>query len=143
MRLVNTWHGIIPTYSISPDPSDSEVNVCRLGLSSSHRFSMGFRSVDCDGHVKTFILRSVKHFCVDFEVCFGSLSCLKVQPRPILSFLEGAVRFSFNIYWYLMVFPGPLEEKQPHNIKDPPPYFTVGMGVFSVWLSFCLRQTHL
>jgi len=39
--------------------------------------------------------------------------------------------------------PGPLEETQPHNIKDPPPYFTVGMRCFSVWLSFCLRQTHL
>ena len=113
---------------------------------------MGFRSGDCDGHGKTFILRSVNHFCVDFEVCFGSLSCWKVQPRPILSLLEGAVRFSFNICWYLMESmipciltrcPGPLEEKQPHNIKDPPPYFTLGMGVFSVWLSFCLRQTHL
>ena len=83
------------------------------------------------GHGKTFILRSVNHFCVDFEVCFGSLSCWKVQPRPILSLLEGAVRFSFNICWYLMESmipciltrcPGPLEEKQPHNIKDPPPY---------------------
>ena len=97
---------------------------------------------------KTFILRSVNHFCVDFEVCFRSLSCWKVQPRPILSLLEGTVRFSFNICWYLMEYkipciltrcPGPLEEKQPHNIKDPPPYFTVGMRCFSVWLSFCLR----
>src|SRR4029434_11225777 len=107
---------------------------------------------DCDGHGKLFILRSVNHFFVDFEVCFGSLSCWKVQPRPILSFLEGAVRLSFNICWYLMesMIPciltrcrGPLEEKQPHNIKDPPPYFTVGMRCFSVWLSFCLCQTHL
>src|SRR4029434_2625818 len=59
-------------------------------------------SWDCDGHGKTFILRSVNHFCVDFEVCFGSLTCWKVQPQPILSLLEGAVRFSFNICWYLM-----------------------------------------
>src|SRR4029434_5823090 len=92
----------MPTYSISPDSSDSEVNACRLGFSSSHRFSMGFRSGDCDGHGKTFILRSVNHFCVDFEVCFGSLTCWKVQPQPILSLLEGAVGFSFNICWYLM-----------------------------------------
>ena len=115
-------------------------------------FSMGFRSGDCEGHGKTFILQAVIHFCVDLEVCFGSLSCWKVQPRPILSFLEGAVRLSFNICWYLMESiipcvltrcPGHLEEKQPHNIKDPPPYFTVGMRCFSVWLSFCLRQTHL
>src|SRR4029434_2821457 len=102
MRLVNTWHGVIPTYSISPDPSVSEVNACRLGFSSSHRFSMGFRSGDGEGHGKTFILRLVNHFCVDFKVSFGSLSCWKTQPRPILSLLEGAVRFSFNICWYLM-----------------------------------------
>src|SRR4029434_4374987 len=142
----------ISTYSISPDPSDSEVNICRFGFSSSHRFSMGFRSGDCDGNGKTFILLSVNHFCVDFEVCFGSYSCWKVQPWPILSLLKGAVRFAFNICRYLMESmipciltrcPGPLEEKQPHNIKDPPPYFTLGMGVFSVWLCFCLRQTHL
>src|SRR4029434_10585954 len=139
----------IPTCSIS---SDSEVNVCRLGFSSSHRFSMGFRSGDCDGHGKTFIPWSVDNFCVDFEVCFGSLSCCKVQPWPILSFLEGAVRFSFNICWHLMEFMipciltrcrGPLEEYQPHTITDPPPHFTVGMRCFSVWLSFCLLQSHL
>ena len=46
-----------------------------------------------DGHGKTFIPRSVNNFCVHFEGCFGSLSCWKVQPRPILSLLEGAVRF--------------------------------------------------
>ena len=86
---------------------------------------MGFRMGDCDGHSKTFILRSVNHFCVYFEVCFGSLSCWKVQPRPILSFLAGAVRFSFNICWYLMESmipciltkcPGPLKEKTPYSI---------------------------
>ena len=43
----------------------------------------------------------------------------------------------------LTVCPGPLEEKQPHNIKDRPPYFTLGMRCFSVWLTFCLLQTHL
>src|SRR4029434_155659 len=100
------------------------------------------------GHGKTFILRSVNNFCVDFEVCFGSLSSWKVQLRPILSFLAGAVMFSFNICWSMIPCiltrcPGPLEAKQPQNIKDPPPYFTLGMGVSSVWLSFCLRQTHV
>ncbi|KAI5095635.1 Rho family GTPase 1 like, partial [Silurus meridionalis] len=38
---------------------------------------------------------------------------------------------------------GPLEEKQAHNITDPPPYFTVGMRCFSAYSSFVLRQTHL
>ena len=41
--LHGTGSETIPTYSISPDPSDYEVNTCRFGFSSSHRFSMGFR----------------------------------------------------------------------------------------------------
>src|SRR4029434_4355654 len=97
-------------------------------LPTDFLWGLGRGTVVANGHGKTFILRSVNNFCVDFEVCFGSLSCWKVQPRPILSFLEGAVRFSINICWYLMESmipciltrcPGPLEEKQPHNIKDP------------------------
>ena len=30
--------------------------------------------------VAHFVKTTVNHFCVDFEVCFGSLSCWKVQP---------------------------------------------------------------
>lgn len=41
----------IPSYRISPDPSDFEVYAGGL-----HRFSMGFKSVDCDGKGKTLIL---------------------------------------------------------------------------------------
>src|SRR4029434_2558091 len=117
-----------------------------------HRFLMDLGRGTVMAMAKPFILRSVNHFCVDFEVCFRSLSCRKIQPQPILSFLAETVRFSFNICWYLMESmipciltrcPGPLEEKQPLNIKYPPPYFIVGMRCFSVWLSFCLRQTHL
>src|SRR4029434_4686598 len=59
-------------------------------FSSSHRLSMGFRAGDCDGHDKTFSVRSLNHFCVDVEGWFRSLSCWKVQPRPILSFLAEA-----------------------------------------------------
>ena len=39
-------------HAVSLHPSDSEVNICRLGFSTSHRFSMGFRLGDCDGHGK-------------------------------------------------------------------------------------------
>ena len=108
---------------------------------------MGFRSGDCDGHGKTFILQSGNHFCVDFEICFGSLSCWNVQPRPILSLLEGAVRFSFNICWYLTMYPNKMSRafgrKTAPQHQRSAPYFTLGMRCFSVWLSFCLRQTHL
>ncbi len=43
-------------------------------FSSLHSFSVGFRSEDWDGHGGTFVLCSVTHFCVDFDVCFGLLS---------------------------------------------------------------------
>ncbi|XP_051766421.1 calcium-binding protein 1b isoform X6 [Ctenopharyngodon idella] len=45
-----------------------------LLFSSLHSFSLGFRSGDWDGHGRSFILCSVTHFCVGFDVCFGSLS---------------------------------------------------------------------
>src|SRR4029434_2502214 len=105
MRLVNTWHGILVHSSIAVSLQILQIpwsTLVTLLFSSSHRFSMGFRSGDCDGLGKTFILRSVNHFCVDFEVCFGSLSCWKVQPQRISSCQEGAVRFLLNICWYLM-----------------------------------------
>ncbi len=100
---VNTWHGIWD-HSFIQNLSRSFRFPGRrfwtLLFSSSYRVSVGFRLGDCDGHGKTFILQSVNHFCVDFELCFGSLCCWKVQPWPILSFLAEAVRFSFNICRY-------------------------------------------
>ena len=57
-----------------------------------------------DGHGKTFILQSVNNFCVDFEVCFGSLSCWKVQPRPI--YWRGLLGFHFisaGISWESLI----------------------------------------
>lgn len=73
-----------------------------LLFSSLHSFSLGFRSGDWDGHGRSFILCSVTHFCVGFDVCFGSLSWWKIQPRPIIGFLAEAVRFWFFICWYLI-----------------------------------------
>ncbi len=91
------------------------------------------------------------HFWVDIDidVCFGLLSWWKIQTRPIIRFLTEAVRFSFFICWYLIESmmpciwtrcPGPLAEKQAHNIKDPAVYLTVGMGVL---FYPCLHQSHL
>src|SRR4029434_1166275 len=81
----------IPPYSISPDPSDSEVDACGLSsLAHPTDFQWGLG--------EGIVMPCQNHFCVDFEVCFGSLSCWKVQPLPILSLLEGAVRFSFNLF---------------------------------------------
>jgi len=63
-----------------------------LLFSSPHSFSVGFRSVEWNGHGRNFILGSVTHFCVDFDVCFS--------PN-----LAEAVRFWFFfilICWYLL-----------------------------------------
>ncbi len=110
-----------------------------LLFSSPHSSSTGFRSEDRDSHGKRFILCSVTHFCVYFDVCFGLLSWWKIQTRPVIRFLTEAVRFWFFICWYLIESmmpciwtrcPGPLAEKQAHNIKDPAVYLTVDMGYF-------------
>ncbi len=106
-----------------------------LLFSSPHSFSVGFRSEDWDSNGKRFILCSVTHFCVYFDVCFGLLSCWKIKTWPIIRFLTEAVRFWF---FNLLVFdrihdarcPGPPAEKQAHNIKDPAVYLTVDMGDF-------------
>ncbi len=44
-----------------------------LLFSSPHSSSTGFRSEDRDSNGKRFILCSVAHFCVYFDVCFGLL----------------------------------------------------------------------
>ncbi len=72
-----------------------------LLFSSPHSFSTGFRSEDRDSNGKRFILCSVTHFCVYFDVCFGLLSWWKIKARPIIRFLTEAVRFWF---FYLLVF---------------------------------------
>ncbi len=74
------------SYRISPDPSDSQLH------DSPHSFSVGFRSEDRDSNGKRFILCSVTHFCVYFDVCFGLLSCWKIKTWPIIRFLTEAVR---------------------------------------------------
>ena len=118
-------------------------------FSSAHRFSIGLRSDDWDGHCRTLILLSWNHFCVDLQVCFGSLSWWKVHLRPSPSLLDERTRFSAKIAWYLVEFimpsiltsaPGPLELKQSQNITDPLPYFTVGMRCFS--LRLCSYAKH-
>jgi len=52
------------------DHSDSQVHLS----ASSLQFRPLIRSENWDGHGRRFILCSGTHFCVDFHVCFGSLS---------------------------------------------------------------------
>ncbi len=122
-------------------PESLQILQIHSSFSSLHSFSVGFRSEDWDGHGRSFILCSVTHFCVDFDVCFGLLSWWKIQPRPIIRFLTEEVRFRFFICWYLIEYmkpciwtryPGPPAEKQAHNIKDTAVYLTVVMGYFFI-----------
>ncbi len=119
------------SYRISPDLQIHSSMTVLLLFSSPHSFSVGFRSEDRDSNGKRFILCSVTHFCVYFDVCFGLLSWWKIQTWPIIRFLTKSVRFRFCICWYLKESmmsciwtrsSGPLAEKQAHNIKDPAIY---------------------
>ncbi len=81
------------SYRISPDPSDSQLHDGASSLQFTSLISTGFRSEDRDSNGKIFILCSVTHFCVYFDVCFGLLSWWKIQTRPNIRFLTEAVRF--------------------------------------------------
>ncbi len=81
------------SYRISPDPSDSQLHDGAASLQFTSLIFYRVRSEDRDSHGKRFILCSVTHFCVYFDVCFGLLSWWKIQTRPIIRFLTEAVRF--------------------------------------------------
>lgn len=106
--------------------------VLRLFLADApvqlHRFLMGIRPRDWDGHVRSLIMWSWNYFCVDLIAYIGSLSFWKIQPLLSCSFLAVAARFSLKIFWAFIVamlactlrFLWSLEEKQSH-ITDPLP----------------------
>ena len=50
---------------------------CCFCFRIAHKFSIGFRSGDCAGQVKTTYWLVFNHSFVRFAVCFGSLSCTK------------------------------------------------------------------
>ena len=101
----------IPPYSNTPEPSVLGPHFRTLLFSSPHRFSNGV-SVRGLG----WPLRNVygqRTICVDLEVCFGSLSCRKIQRRPSFSLLAEADRFWPKISWYLGVHDAMYPNKGP------------------------------
>ena len=50
---------------------------------SLQTFSNGFKSGNWCGHVNKFTLSSSKNFIKDFALCFGSLTCMKIQFRVV------------------------------------------------------------
>ncbi len=119
-------------------------------FNSLQRFSMGLRSGDWLGHSRTLKCFLRSHSFVAREVCLGSLSCWKTQPRFIFNALADGRRFSLKISRYMAPFilsftqisrPGPFAEKQPQSMMFPPPCFTVGMVFFGCNSAFFLLQT--
>ena len=115
-----------------------------LPLQQAHRFSIGLRSGDWDGHCWTLILLSHNYFCVDLLgmlwviVLLQSPPTVKYQPsgrgNHIFSqncLILGGIHYAIN----RNQCPG------PQNMTDPPTYFTVGMRCFSLYASLYLRQT--
>ena len=102
---------------------------------------MGFRSVNCNGHCKTWLLFLLNRFRVDFDACLESLSDWTIYLRPNRSFLAEATRFA-KISWYFVEFivslilnstPGLLAAKHLQDLNNPPPYLTVGIRCFSLY----------
>ncbi len=73
-----------------------------LLFSSTHLFSIGFRSEDWNGHSRRLVLCSVTHFCVVSEVCVGIIERWKIQTWLIIRFLTESVTYWFFICWYLI-----------------------------------------
>ena len=102
------------------------------------------------GHSRTLICLFLSHSFVALAVCFGSLSCWKTHPWPIVSALTAGRRLSPKISRYMAPFilplirwshPVPLAEKHPQSIRFPPPCFTVGMVFLGLYSAFLFLQT--
>ncbi|KAK6291199.1 hypothetical protein J4Q44_G00383970 [Coregonus suidteri] len=122
----------------------------RQTFSSLQRCSIGFRSGDWLGHSRTLRCFLRSHSLVDLAVCFGSLSCWKTQPRPIINALTEGRRLLAKISRYMAPSilpsircsrPVPFAEKHPQRMMFPPPCFTVGMVFLGLYSSFFFLQT--
>lgn len=119
----------------------------------SHKSSMGLRSGDCGGHSIILSRRRLKrcsrNSLQSLDVCLGSLSCWKMNPRPIRCFPEGMAWSSkMVLYACLSIIPDTwtksptlLFPKYPHIIIEPPPCFTEATRHFSIRLSPGRRRT--
>lgn len=92
---------------------------------------MGLRSGDCGGHSIILSRRRLKrcsrNSLQSLDVCLGSLSCWKMNPRPIRCFPEGMAWSSkMVLYACLSIIPDTwtksptlLFPKYPHIIIEP------------------------
>ncbi len=91
----------IPSYRISPDPSDSQLHV---GASPLQFTSLIFYRVQVrgrNGHSRSLVLCSVTHFCVVFEVCVWIIVRLE---DPNMAHYKISNRVSHLLIFYMLVF---------------------------------------
>lgn len=82
------------------------MSACEFGdPNAPHRCSIRFSLGDCAGHFITLTLFSLKQFFTNFDVCFGSLSCIKIQSDASLSCACGSI-FCSKMSLYICAFIG-------------------------------------
>ena len=95
------------------------------------------------GHSRTFTILSGSHSCIFLAVCFGSLSCWKVNLHPSLRswvLCSRSLSSEISRYFARFIFPSilthlpvPVTEKHLHSMRLPPPCFTVEMVLARWW----------
>lgn len=63
-----------------------------------HRFSMGFKSCDCEGQSNTYTFSFSNHLRVFNAVCLGSLSYMKIGIVPMFQFKVDLASFLWRIH---------------------------------------------
>ncbi len=81
--------------------------------------------------LRTLMCFFLSHSFVALAVCFGSLSCWNIHPRPIFNALAGfsalMVHGPVHHPFDAVQLSCPLSRKNPQSIMFPPPFLTVGM----------------
>lgn len=79
----------------------SGLHVATVFFKLHHKFCLGFKSGNCDGHSRIFGNLFWNQDLKVFDVCLGSLSCWIVQWYPSFSFLREGM-FSRRFSWHKM-----------------------------------------
>jgi hypothetical protein len=119
---------------------------------SSHRYSMGFRSVLWAGQSISGTLLSTNYSLTDLALWQGALSCWYTQSSSPKwsSTIDSMQRVKMSLYRVfkfpcsIMRGPSPFHEKHLHTVMPPPPNVTVGTTHASRYRStgICHTQTH-
>ena len=82
------------------------ISCLRNSFNSCQRFSIGFKSGDSGGVFHQLIFLSVRNLCACFDVCFGSLSCMKQWWSGNMSWRNGrSVLSKMLVYNGAFIFP--------------------------------------